>query len=89
MVNVQFDENNLTNVGYRTRKVERVASKMVILVMKIGLAKNERSAQHVLVGISCIFFAVAFFVSLSLFKDNFKERAVSETMKNEVIPNHL
>lgn len=60
MSNVQFDEG-----GYGANRFESVQGdtpRLVRLVLRMGLVKDESQANYVLIGVAVVSFIVAFFI---------------------------
>lgn len=60
MSNVEFEENNYSD--NRFAPVSNEPSKLVKLILKTGLVKDEKQASYVLIGIAVCAVLLTFFV---------------------------
>jgi hypothetical protein len=63
MSEVQFDEENFS----QSAQFETKSSKFAGIVIKMGLAKDEKGANIFLVSISLVFLAISLFLFLRVF----------------------
>jgi len=64
-MNVQFDLND-ASLNVPSRKAVPKRRRMIELVMKTGLAKDEEQANYALLGVSILFFIIAIVVALNI-----------------------
>ncbi|MCR4311277.1 MAG: hypothetical protein NUV54_01780 [Candidatus Taylorbacteria bacterium] len=67
MSEVQFEDNNPRYAAQRFESLDAQPSKLALFVIKMGIAKEEQTANYVLIGVA----VVSFIVALYVLKDTF------------------